>query len=229
MNSFFIVGTDTEVGKTHFALRWLKFNFEIGKSAVVYKPLACGVENIAGKMVNPDLHVLSKAANMDARKLSFISYQQPLAPACAEIAEKCEPAFDSLVKWCKKRIAEDTAFEGVGGLMVPIIGHYSVLDLISRLKTPVVLVARCGLGTINHSLLSVDALRMAKINIAALVLSEENGVSSLTSSAAYNYLSGRLHPMKVLFLPNIDRNAPISNEEVVLFEQISKSLSLRMG
>jgi dethiobiotin synthetase len=66
---------------------------------------------------------------------------------------------------------EFTIIEGVGGLMVPIKKNYSVVQLIKKLKLPVLIVARPYLGTINHTLLTVDKLRQQKIEIAGVILS----------------------------------------------------------
>ena len=88
--------------------------------------------------------------------------------------------------------------EGIGGVMVPIKKDYFVLDLIKEMKLPVLLVARAGLGTINHTLSSVKLLKQQKIKIAGIILNgaKTKGIAEITNPKVIKELTGI--PVKIL-------------------------------
>jgi dethiobiotin synthetase len=119
----------------------------------------------------PDHELLAAAAGMDADDVSPYRYAPAAAPhLAAQLAgEQIDPAV--LVERARAAASEGTLIaEGVGGLLVPLAGAFTVRDLAVALALPVLIAARPGLGTINHTLLTVRAARDAGLAVRAVVL-----------------------------------------------------------
>jgi|SRR6185437_14186258 len=170
----FITATDTEVGKTVVAgaiADWFRRRrFRVG----VCKPVASGCKHVREGLVSEDAEFLAHCADADA-PLDIICPQrfaEPLAPAIA--AERAGRPLDwEAIDRALREISSQSdvmIVEGVGGVMVPMDGKFLVRDVIQWLGLPAVVVARPGLGTINHTLLTLTALREAKIPIAGVVI-----------------------------------------------------------
>lgn len=170
----FITATDTEVGKTVIAgaiAQWFRRRrFRVG----VCKSVATGCVHRREGLVSEDAEFLAHCADADG-PLDLICpqrYVEPLAPAVA--AERAGQPLD----WqaIDRAIAEISAandvmiVEGVGGIRVPLDAKHTVLDVARWLKLPTVVVARPNLGTINHTLLTLDALRAAHVPVAGVVI-----------------------------------------------------------
>lgn len=167
LKGVFIAGTDTGVGKTYVACALAhalrKKNIDVG----VMKPFATGSRQ--------DVVLLRRAAGVkdSLDRVNPIFLKKPLAPWVAARLEKRKIKNQKICN-AYSLLKERHSFmivEGVGGLLVPIGKNFFVLDLISQLKLPVILVARAGLGTINHTLLSLGALRRKKIRVLSVILS----------------------------------------------------------
>ena len=224
MSAFLITGTDTGVGKTHFALRWLKFNQETGREALVCKPVASGKENIDGRFCNSDVHLLAKAQGTPKESINLITFEKPLAPLCAARLEGTEIDRASLVQWCIQKDTPHTVFEGIGGLLVPLAEDYTVLDLASELNLPVILVARCGLGTINHTLLTVYTIRSAMTNIVSVLLSPETPEPDEASLSSIDFLTRHLSPIPVSTLPYCNYTDKLTLDESTVYGRIIERL-----
>lgn len=175
----FITGTGTDVGKTLVTaglLRWLRGQ---GLDAVTCKPVQTGAHREAGVWRAPDLDVHCAAAGYVPSDEAYAL----MAPYCYEPA--CSPHLAGrLIGHTPKidYICECVAalqqrhdavlVEGAGGLMVPLDDDTLTLELVVRLGFPVLLVALADLGTINHTLLSVAALRQAGVNVLGIVMNE---------------------------------------------------------
>jgi dethiobiotin synthetase len=226
MKPFFIIGTDTGVGKTHFALRYIAYNKGVNSGAVVYKPFASGVENDKELgLVNADVLALARAAGKAPSEVNYLTFERPLAPACAAIIEKRVLDYESALNWCRSRIAYNAALEGIGGALVPLTESAFVLDFAVELALPVVIVARAGLGTINHTMLTVEAVRSAHLPIAKVIVSMESPDIDETCEAGYSYLSRNLAPLPVRILPHIACSEPLDDAEESLFNELEERLS----
>lgn len=159
-----VLGTDTNVGKTWVSARIAETWIEEGP--VTYrKPFQCGVagENDAAS----DLSVLQKTgANVE----SFTSFIAPLSPMAAAESEGRRIDLDAALAWCLRPSEGRLLLEGVGGLMVPLFEGRHFLAWASDSQIPCVLVARGGLGTLNHTLLSCEALMLRGWRIEAVIL-----------------------------------------------------------
>jgi len=170
----FITGTDTGVGKTVIAgaiADWF-----VGRKATVAvcKPCATGCVHRREGLVSEDAEFLAHCADT-RHPLDMVCpqrYADPLAPAVA--AERAGSPLDWTAIDRAIAMMTDGAdvliVEGVGGIGVPMDAKHSVADMAAWLGLPVVIVARAGLGTINHTLLTVQAMRTMKIPIAGVVI-----------------------------------------------------------
>jgi dethiobiotin synthetase len=187
---FFITGTDTGVGKT-YATEWLARLFaDEGLEVGVMKPISSGPQK-----ENDALYLKRKLKLKDPIHLiNPIHLSFPLAPYPAARLQKRKlsmaPVFSAFRKLSKRH--DCLLVEGIGGVLVPITRNYLVADLIKDLGFPAIVVARAGLGTINHTLLTVEALRKRKIKISGIILngSKRKELSEKTNAEIIEELTG---------------------------------------
>ena len=174
----FITGTDTGIGKTLVAAglaAWLRAQ---GVNVGVMKPIASGGRRrrVGGRVrwCSDDARVLAQAAGVPVEwpLINPICFRDPLAPFAAAAREgrsmdwrAVETAYASLRQRHRVLIVE-----GVGGLLVPLTRTATVSDLIRRMRLPCLIVARLGLGTLNHTLLTVEQARRDGLHVAGVVL-----------------------------------------------------------
>ncbi|MFP3983581.1 MAG: dethiobiotin synthase [Desulfurivibrionaceae bacterium] len=170
--AFFIAGTDTSVGKSLVCSLLLGFFLKNGFKAGCQKWVSTG-------STKPDdlLYCLNNNS-MAASSLEVLApYCFSLAASPHLAAEAEERIIDpEVIKKCLARARMDTEVllvEGVGGVLVPLQRHMLLLDLVAGLDLPVILVARSGLGTLNHTLLSIEALKNRKISLSGIIFSDE--------------------------------------------------------
>lgn len=181
MNSFFIIGTDTGVGKTVIAGALAAVLKKKGIDVGVMKPVATGGWD--------DARFLIRAAGVKDNLFLVNPYclGTPVVPAVAAEIEgvkidirKIKNAYEELSKRHDILIVE-----GVGGLLVPIYKSYLVTDLINELKLPVIIVAKPGLGTINHTLLTIRQAKVSRINVLGVIISNYDdanaGIAEMTA------------------------------------------------
>jgi dethiobiotin synthetase len=169
LRGVFVTGTDTEVGKSVVAASICAALAARGERVAAFKPAVTGLDELRGEF-GRDHELLASAASAGQTQEEVAPYR--FGPAvsphlAAELAGiTIEPA--DLVR--AARAYDLLVCEGVGGLLVPITPGYLVRDLAVDLALPVVIAARPGLGTINHTLLTVEAARAAGLRVAAVVL-----------------------------------------------------------
>ncbi len=167
---YFITGTDTEVGKTYILSLICKRFVRLGKRVGVFKPVESGLKNNP----SPDFKLLAKAAD-DKEKPLYV-FKEPLAPLIASSVENVKIDKSKILSFINKDLDENNYdiyfIEGAGGLFVPLSEKTMIIDLIKSLDYEVILVARAGLGTVNHTLLSIEALKSRGIKIKSIILNE---------------------------------------------------------
>src|SRR5688572_18896714 len=170
----FVTATDTEVGKTVIAGAIANHFLRKGKRVAVLKPIATGCAPRREGLVSEDAEFLASCA--DARfpldLICPLRYREPLAPHVAADRAKVPvdyPAINRSLTMMTKE-SDVIIIEGIGGLMVPLDPKHTTLDLARWLYLPTVIVARPSLGTLNHTLLTVEALRRASIPIVGIVI-----------------------------------------------------------
>jgi dethiobiotin synthetase len=171
---FLVVGTDTGVGKTLVAGAIAFWFRRHGHRVAVCKPVATGCVHRREGLVSEDAEFLAHCADTH-HALNVVCpqrYAEPLAPAVA--AERArEPLEWGAIDAAIEKMAGDAEVmivEGVGGVMVPMDSKNTFLDVAAWLKLPAIVVARPGLGTINHTLLTCMALRSRKVRVAGVVI-----------------------------------------------------------
>ena len=167
---FFVTGTDTGVGKTQVSRALLSLLVDAGLSPQGFKPYESGCASLAAPA---DALALREAARSELPLdvLCPHRFRAPLAPGVAARRLGREPDWDvTLAAWERVRHGP-VVVEGAGGLFVPLDASHDVIDLIATLALPVVLVARAGLGTLNHTALSLEALARRDVPVAAVLLS----------------------------------------------------------
>ncbi len=166
----FVTGTGTEVGKTVVAAAIARTLAAEGKRVAVFKPAVTGLD----EGVETDHALLRRASgsSQSDEEIAPYRYGPPASPhLAAELAgEEIDPERLQRVAGAAATGADAIVCEGVGGLLVPLSPAYLVRDLAVDLGYPLVLVATPGLGTINHTLLTVEAAHTANLYIAAIVL-----------------------------------------------------------
>ena len=162
----FITGTDTGVGKTHFTC-WLARAWQrAGHNAAALKPIASGDRE--------DALAIERAigSRLTLDKINPLHFREPAAPLVAALAENRTIDFAKLnggiLEICTR--FSHVAVEGVGGWRVPLAPNYEVREWARDLALPVIIVARGSLGTLNHTLLTVESIRAAGLTCAGIVV-----------------------------------------------------------
>jgi dethiobiotin synthetase len=174
-SGLFITGTDTEVGKTILCASLIAAMCAGGLRVIAHKPIVTGLDEPAGDWP-ADHELLGSMCGMPAEQVSPLHYGPAVSPHLAA-ALSGEPAASSDVL-ARARAAAATAaddgavliVEGAGGLLAPLTDTLSMRSLAAELALPVLIAARPGLGTINHTLLSLEAARAASLDVRAVVL-----------------------------------------------------------
>jgi dethiobiotin synthetase len=174
MPSFFVTGTDTEVGKTLISGALILKMRELGAKALGFKPVVAGTyRNQDGQILNEDLETLRIASNLAPSQLNICPYilDTPAAPHLVakeagtrlDLA-RMERAFQEVLNHSDCLIVE-----GAGGFLVPINEQENLSQFAERIKLPVILVVGMKLGCLNHALLTIEALKSRNLKIAGWV------------------------------------------------------------
>ena len=174
MRGIFVTGTDTGVGKTVVAAAICAALAARGERVAAFKPVVTGLDEEPPDGWPADHELLAAAAGGQAvADVTPYTFASPVSPHLASELEgrQIEPGRVRAAADAAAAGADALVCEGVGGLLVPITLGYSVRDLAVELGLPVLVAARTGLGTINHSLLTVEAARAAGLSVAGVVMS----------------------------------------------------------
>ena len=185
----FVVGTDTGVGKTFIAASIARSMRAAGHSVGVLKPVATGATWVNGAWQSDDSDQLMAAigGNVSSHEVCPIAFAEPLAPPVAarrtgkpllrdDLERSTLAAID---QWQANLKAQVMVVEGVGGLLCPIAEGMTVADLAVLLDYPLVVVARRGLGTLNHTLLTIEAALARSLRVAGVVLNGSEPASNI--------------------------------------------------
>jgi dethiobiotin synthetase len=186
--SFFVTGTDTGVGKTRFTCLLLRALRAEGIAAVGYKPVCCGERD--------DAHLLSAASGgLDPDQVNPVWLRAAVAPLVAGMLEN-RPVDPAALRADFQRFTAEhplVVVEGAGGWRVPLAAGYDMGDLAVDFGLPVIIVVGNRLGALNHTLLTVDAIRSRGLPIAGLVvnqLSDELDTAAITNQGMLEELTG---------------------------------------
>jgi dethiobiotin synthetase len=176
MRGLFVTGTDTGVGKSVLSAALIAAMRAGGEPVRAHKPVVTGLEephDDADAMSWPaDHELLAMVAGMAPEEVSPIRFGPAVSPHLA--AQLAGRPIDARALPAAARAAAGPSqilvVEGVGGLLVPLADDYTVRDLALELRLPLVIAARAGLGTINHTLLTLQAARAVGLHVCAVVL-----------------------------------------------------------
>ena len=179
---FFVTGTDTGVGKTLISGGIAHILHGAGKKVGVFKPVASGCRRDFDGLVNSDAEFLRACSHcdFDLEVINPVRYLAPAAPIVCEEHEGRQVDFVAIETAYNKIAAGSDVMivEGIGGIRVPISPGVDVIELAQAFDLPLIIVTRPDLGTINHTLLTIDAARNAGLAIAGLVISGYNAESA---------------------------------------------------
>jgi dethiobiotin synthetase len=212
LQGFFVTGTDTDVGKTVAAV-WLLAHFDaLHLDAYYWKPVQAGAEpetdaetvcrlGVPRDRILPEAYLLSEAiAPHEAAKRAGIQI---------EMAKLVPPLAGRLL-----------VVEGAGGLLVPLNDTSTVIDLATELHLPVILVARSTLGTINHTLLSLEALRRRGLPLAGVVV---NGPETPHNRAAIERYGQVPVIAEIPWMETVTREALLTIESELDLAQLARA------
>jgi len=194
LRAIFVTGTDTGVGKTHVAALILRQLRNEGRQVGAYKPACSGATQLPdGSWIWEDLVRLKEAIGDQPfhdrePHIDIICPQRfrtPVAPPVAARLEQhpidSELLAEGVNTWRGR--AEGVVIEGVGGWLCPVSDEWTIADLAVRWKVPVLIVSRRGLGTINHTLLTIESVRSRGLSIAGIILNEAEPIADDPSIA----------------------------------------------
>ena len=209
MSGIFVTGTGTEVGKTVVAAVAAHTLAAEGLSVAVFKPCVTGLDE-QGETDHALLRRACGSAQSD-EQIAPYRYGPPASPHLAArlAGEEIDPERLRAAARAAAAGADALVCEGVGGLLVPLAGGYLIRDLAADLGYPVAIAAGPALGTINHTLLTIEAARAAGLEVAAVVLTPWPAEPSEIERSNRETIA-ELGRVEVLTLSEVDIAAPDS-------------------
>jgi dethiobiotin synthetase len=205
----FVTGTGTEVGKTVVAAVIARTLAASGAGVAVFKPAVTGLEEPG----EADHELLRRAAGtrQGDEEVAPYRYGPPASPhlAASLAGDEIDPARLRATAKAAAEGADELVCEGVGGLLVPLAADYTVRDLAADLALPLVVAASPGLGTLNHTLLTLEAARSAGLEVTMVVLTPWPEAPS-TVEASNRETIAALGAVRVETLPRLDLSDPQS-------------------
>lgn len=195
MNGLFFTGTDTGVGKTHVVAALARLLRQQRRAVRVCKPVATGADRVEGRWLVQDTVRLAWAAGMTQclEAVTPWAFPEPVAPAVAARLHGQVLSLERIASAVREQAVSDGALlvEGVGGLLCPLTERETVADLAKVLGFPLVVVTRRSLGTLNHTLLTLEAAATRGLHVAGLVVNETNPLVSLAEETNVEELRRR--------------------------------------
>lgn len=177
MSTFFIAGTDTDVGKTFVACALLAAANQRGLSTAAIKPVAAGCEQTDDGLRNDDALALQREMSLPLsyQQVNPVAFEPAIAPHIAAEREGRNITVDRLTGFCRGVLmqrADFTVIEGAGGWRVPLNPRETLAKLPAELNIPVILVVGMRLGCINHAILTAEAIHRDGLTIAGWVANQ---------------------------------------------------------
>jgi dethiobiotin synthetase len=173
MKSFFITGTDTDVGKTYITAGLAVYLRKSGIDVGVMKPFASGVAQKKGYK-SEDIEILSRSA-MSCDPENLVNpqfFKIPASPYTAWKKLKIKPKISTVLSSFKKltKLHDMILVEGMGGIMTPILKDYYITNLIKDMKIPAIIVTSSKIGTVNHTIMTVKMCQKYKIPVIGIII-----------------------------------------------------------
>jgi len=191
MSAIFVSATGTDVGKTFVTAGLIRHFRKDGRAVDALKPVVSGFDPAALAQSDPGalLAALGRPLTIaEAERVSPWRFAAPVSPDMAARREGRAIDFAAVTDFCRSAVAGRRGhlfIEGIGGIMVPLDQSHTVLDLISQLRLPLLLVAGTYVGTISHTLTALQVLARRNLDVAAVIVSESEGsAASLEDTVA---------------------------------------------
>jgi len=178
VSAIFITGTGTDVGKTYVAASLTRHLRQMGRLVDAIKPVVSGYDPAQPAASDPGVLLDALGLPVTEQEIDRISpwrFRAALSPDLAAEREGRRIDVDTVIKYCQTAIdrrRDILLIEGVGGIMVPLDGERTILDVMMALQLPLILVVGSYLGTISHTLTALDALFRRGIPVLAIIVSE---------------------------------------------------------
>jgi dethiobiotin synthetase len=205
MNGLFFTGTDTGVGKTFVACAIARILRRQGHEVAVCKPVATGAARENGRWINEDTLALAQAAGLEKfpERVTPWTFQDPVAPAVAARRAGVDLRLSDIVKAVSDLRDSNKVMlvEGVGGFLCPLTERETVADLVAMLEMRLVVVARRSLGTLNHTLLTLEVARSRSLQVAGVIVNETTPPHSLAEETNVIELQRRIYAPLLATVP----------------------------
>jgi dethiobiotin synthetase len=226
VSALFVTATGTDIGKTFIAAALIRHLRRAGLQVDALKPIISGFDPATAEDSDAGTLLAALGRPISPKEIERIAPWRFKAALSADMAARREGAtidFDAVVAFCRRAIAAHQGMlliEGIGGVMVPLDDRHTVLDWMTALKLPLILVAGSYLGTISHTLTAVDALIRRALQIAAVVVNESEA-STVSLDETVETIARFVHPIDVVGLPRL----PPGTTEHPAFERIAALLN----
>jgi dethiobiotin synthetase len=191
MTALFVTATGTDIGKTFVTAGLIRHIRAAGGSVAAIKPVVSGFDADDWQGSDPAVLLAAQGRPLTLEEVDSVSpwrFKAPLSPHTAAQREGRAVAFQDVVAFCRRAMAARRGVllvEGIGGVMVPLDDRHSVLDLMSMLRIPIILVAGSYVGALSHTLTALEVVARRNLDIAAVVVSESEGsAASLDDTVA---------------------------------------------
>ena len=205
MSAIFITATGTDIGKTYLATALIRNWRDKGRAVDALKPVMTGFDPARPEASDGGQLLAALGRPVTSDEIARISpwrYAAPLSPDFAAAREGRALDFDQLLNFSREALRkhpEELLIEGIGGVMAPLDARHTVLDWMTALKIPVLLVTGSYLGSISHTLTAFDALHRRELSVRAVVVNETPG-STVTVAETIGSVSRFAQPIPVLAL-----------------------------
>lgn len=217
MSAVFITGSGTGVGKTYVAASLIRHLRGRGQKMRALKPVVSGFDPAKPSGSDPAILLDALGCKVTLEELDRISpwrFLAPLSPDMAARAENKKIDFDAVADFCRSAIAENggvLVIEGIGGIMVPLDEHHTMLNLMVALGLPLILVGGSYLGTLSHVLSAQDVILHRSLHLRAIVISESEG----SPPALHATLATLAHFAKAPLI-GLRRDGPLAEKDAAI-------------
>jgi dethiobiotin synthetase len=181
VTAIFITATGNDVGKTQVVASLVRQFREMGRSVEAIKPIVSGYDPAQAAASDTGILISAMALPFSPESIDRVSpwrFRAALSPDLAARQEERTIDVDAVVAFCQNAISQRSdilLIEGVGGIMVPLDGHRTILDVMMALQLPLILVTGSYRGAISHTLTALDSLFRRDMNVLATIVSETAG------------------------------------------------------
>ena len=183
MTAIFITATGTDVGKTFVVASLIRLLRQMGRTVDAIKPIVSGYDATLAAASDPGVLIGALGLPFSPEAVDRVSpwrFRAAVAPDLAARREGRSIDVDAVVAYCQgaiERRPDILLIEGVGGIMVPLDDHRTILDVMMALRVPLILVTGSYRGTISHTLTALDSLFRRDLNVLATIVNETPGSS----------------------------------------------------